>query len=116
MSAGGNFVPPMVIFKRKRMTESLKDGAPPGSVVVNNESGWMTKEHFLEWLTHFVYQVGCTKDNPCLLILDGHVSHTKTFMHNANDKLHKLQKKLFESSRPVISLHILNQFLNNYTF
>ena len=36
--------------------------------------------------------------------------------HNANDKLHKLQKKLFESSRPVISLHILNQFLNNYTF
>ena len=36
--------------------------------------------------------------------------------HNANDKLHKLQKKLFESSRPVISLPILNQFLNNYTF
>ena len=26
------------------------------------------------------------------------------------------KKKLFESSRPVISLHILNQFLNNYTF
>ena len=36
--------------------------------------------------------------------------------HNANDKLHKLQKKLFESSRPVISLPILIQFLNNYTF
>ena len=36
--------------------------------------------------------------------------------HNANDKLHKLQKKLFESSRPVISLPILNQFVNNYTF
>ena len=36
--------------------------------------------------------------------------------HNANDKLHKLQKKLFESSHQVISLPILNQFLNNYTF
>ena len=67
----------MVIFKRKRMIESLKDGAPPGSVVVNNESGWMPKELFLEWLKHFVSQVGCTKNNPYLLILDGHVSHTK---------------------------------------
>ena len=36
--------------------------------------------------------------------------------HNANDKLHKLQKKQFEASRPVISLHILNHFLNIYTF
>ena len=44
---------------------------------MNNESGWMPKELFLEWLKHFVSQVGCTKDNPCLLILDGHVSHTK---------------------------------------
>ena len=30
--------------------------------------------------------------------------------HNAIDKLHKLQKKLFEPSRPVISLPILNKF------
>ena len=36
--------------------------------------------------------------------------------HNANDKIHKLQKKLFESSHQVISLPILNHLLNNYTF
>ena len=43
LCAGGYFVPPMVIFKRKRMGKSPKTvRAPPGSVVVNNEYGWMT--------------------------------------------------------------------------
>ena len=77
MSAGGNCVPPMIVFRRKRMIESLEDGAPPGSVIVNNESGWMNKELFVVWLKHVVSHVGCTKDRPVLLILDGHSSHTK---------------------------------------
>ena len=73
MNARGNYVPPMIVFKRKRMIESLKDGTPPGSVIVNNERN----ELFVVWLKHFVSQVGCTKDRPVLLILDGHWSHTK---------------------------------------
>uniref|UniRef100_A0A8D9BEI9 HTH CENPB-type domain-containing protein n=1 Tax=Cacopsylla melanoneura TaxID=428564 RepID=A0A8D9BEI9_9HEMI len=32
MSAGGNFVPPLVIFARKRMKVELADGAPPGTL------------------------------------------------------------------------------------
>uniref|UniRef100_A0A1Y1LVY9 HTH CENPB-type domain-containing protein n=1 Tax=Photinus pyralis TaxID=7054 RepID=A0A1Y1LVY9_PHOPY len=32
MSAGGNFVPPMLIFSRQRMKQELKDGAPPGTI------------------------------------------------------------------------------------
>ena len=73
MNAGGNYVPPMIVFKRKRMIEPLKDGTPPGSVIVNNERN----ELFVVWLKHFLSHVGCTKDRPVLLILDGHSSHTK---------------------------------------
>jgi hypothetical protein len=34
MSASGSYVPPMVIFARKRMKEELKDGAPPGTATI----------------------------------------------------------------------------------
>lgn len=79
MSASGVYVPPMIIFKRKRMIDALGHGAPSGSLVTNNESGWMTKELFSDWLKHFVAYVGCSKDKPVLVILDGHVSHTKNY-------------------------------------
>ena len=52
-SASGTYVPPMMIFKRKRLPDELKIGAPPGSNVRCNESGWMTKELFVKWLKHF---------------------------------------------------------------
>lgn len=31
MAAGGNFIPPLIIFPRKRMKVELQDGAPPGT-------------------------------------------------------------------------------------
>ena len=77
VSAAGRYVPPMVIFKRKRMPDGLKDGVPSGSIVVNNDSGWMDSDMFKRWLMHFQAHVGSTKDKPVLLILDGHASHTK---------------------------------------
>ena len=37
----------------------------------------MTKELFLRWVKHFQQSVKCTLKEPVLLILDGHVSHSK---------------------------------------
>ena len=37
----------------------------------------MTKELFLVWIKHFHNHVKWTSDNPGLLILDGHYSHTR---------------------------------------
>ncbi|MGL5029183.1 MAG: hypothetical protein ACRC6C_03670, partial [Wolbachia pipientis] len=54
MSAGGNFIPPMLIFSRQRMKHELKDGAPPGSVFACNDSGWMRLEVFSQWFDHFL--------------------------------------------------------------
>lgn len=77
MSAGGNFIPPMLIFNRKRMKQELQDGAPPGCVFACNDSGWMRLEVFSQWFGHFLSHVKPTEDDPALLILDGHLSHTK---------------------------------------
>ena len=59
-SASGSYVPPMIIFKRKRLPEELKLGAPPGSEICCNDSGWMTKELFLRLVKHFQQSVKCT--------------------------------------------------------
>ena len=67
----------MVIFKRKRLQNELKMGAPPGSKVCCKDSGWMTKELFFKWLKHFHISVKCTNEDPVLIILDGHASHSK---------------------------------------
>lgn len=78
VSAAGHFVPPLILFKRKRQCRELGDGAPIGSLVTNNESGWMDKDMFLTWLRHFVTHVKPSLDRQVLLIMDGHSSHTRS--------------------------------------
>ncbi|KAG5872586.1 hypothetical protein JTB14_038191 [Gonioctena quinquepunctata] len=57
------------------MEEELKDGAPPGTIVACNDSGWMTVEIFSIWFDHFVHHIKPTAQDSALLILDGHGSH-----------------------------------------
>lgn len=75
VSSAGNFVPPGLIFPRKKLNETLYDGAPPGTLSLYNESAYMTGELFLKWIKHFVQYVRPTCNNKVLLILDGHASH-----------------------------------------
>lgn len=77
VSEAGQYVPPLLIFKRKRMVDNLKDGAPPGAMFACQESGWMNSEIFCKWLQHFIDTVHPSVDNKVLLLLDGHASHTK---------------------------------------
>lgn len=77
MSATGHFLPPMVIFPRARLTEQLKHGAPQDSIFSCNSTGWMTLIDFNTWFDHFLKHTRPTSENPVLLLLDGHVSHTK---------------------------------------
>jgi len=44
LSAGGLYVSPMLIYKRKRMKAEMTDGAPPGTVFCTQEKGWMSNE------------------------------------------------------------------------
>lgn len=75
MCSAGNFIPPSVIFPRRRWKPELGDEGPPGTLNLCQENGWMTGELFLEWLKHFVTYAAPTSDNKVLLLLDGHSSH-----------------------------------------
>ncbi|KAJ8947237.1 hypothetical protein NQ318_012003 [Aromia moschata] len=59
MNAIGTFVPPAFIFPRERMKDELMNDAPVGSVCFAQEKRY-TK---------------ASKENPVLLLLDGHGSH-----------------------------------------
>ncbi|CAH2087173.1 unnamed protein product [Euphydryas editha] len=54
MNAAGEFVPPMLIYKRKRMTDDLKRGGPPNTLYDCSESGWIVSALFIKWLEHFI--------------------------------------------------------------
>lgn len=75
VNAIGNSVPPFMVFPRVHFKENMITGAPPGTVGVASQSGWMTGPLFLQWMQHFVKHVKCSKDIPIILLLDNHESH-----------------------------------------
>lgn len=77
MSAAGHYIPPLLVFPRVRMKAELLTGAPHGTIAACQPSGWMQTEIFVQWLEHFIGHVRPSTDKPVLLILDGHVTHTK---------------------------------------
>lgn len=77
ISASGNFVPPLLIFPRKNASELLKKGSPPGTIFSFHPSGWIQMDIFTQWFKHFLKHVTPSAENPILLILDGHHTHTK---------------------------------------
>lgn len=78
MSATGDFIPPMLIFPRLTMKQELQKGAPEGTVFACHPSGWMQQDSFMEWFYHFIKYAKPTEEDPVLLILDDHITHTKT--------------------------------------
>lgn len=76
MSAAGDFVPPMFIFKRKRMNQALEKNGPVDAFYRCSKSGWITEALFLEWLQHFARYVNASKEEPVLVVLDNHTTHS----------------------------------------
>jgi hypothetical protein len=52
-------------------------GAPAGSVDVAHPSGWVQTNIFTQWFQHFIKKTKPNLEDPVLLLLDGHFSHTK---------------------------------------
>lgn len=77
MSASGTYVPPMMIFPRKRDHPLLMKGAPPGAIHACHPSGWIQTDLFTKWFKHFLNHVKPSATSPVLLVLDGHSSHTR---------------------------------------
>lgn len=77
MSASGVFIPPMIIMPRVRQRPEYANGTPPDTLVICHKSGWMQLDLFEQWFDHFLTHTQASIDNPILLILDGHKTHTQ---------------------------------------
>ena len=77
MNALGNYIPPMIISPRVRRKDHLKTGAHPGSLCVLHKSGWMQTDLFVMWFQHFIKHCKPCNEDPVLLILDCHATHSK---------------------------------------
>lgn len=77
ISNDGNAIPPVLLFPRQRIPpSSLGYGSPPGSLILNSPSGWMTTDIFAnDVLPHLASHTKSSPTNPILLLVDNHVSH-----------------------------------------
>ncbi|XP_024887864.1 uncharacterized protein LOC112464850 [Temnothorax curvispinosus] len=75
ISAGGNSIPPFMVFPRKNFKDHMIYGAPPGTVGSGSLTGWMNGEIFLDVLKHFQRHSRTSPQNKVLLIMDNHESH-----------------------------------------
>lgn len=82
VSATANTVPPMILFKGKRLRPEFCDNLPPGSLVKMAPKGSMTTELFVD----FIHHLGQNKSpGKCLLIFDGASSHLDARIVDAAD-------------------------------
>ncbi|KAG8293443.1 hypothetical protein J6590_016402 [Homalodisca vitripennis] len=65
MIATGIYVPPAMIFPRKRMKPELYVEAPVGTLPLISDSGYMNSNIFIDWLKHFARH----KKNPLKMTL-----------------------------------------------
>lgn len=75
INALGNALPPVYVVPRMRNPEEYITGAPASSLILNNKSGWMTKELFVKVLDHIKIHAHCSKEQRILLLVDNHESH-----------------------------------------
>jgi hypothetical protein len=77
MSAAGHFVPPLLVYPRINMKAEVIDGDPPDTTAACHKSGLIQIESFTQWFQHFLGHVKPKKDDPVVLVLDGHFYHTR---------------------------------------
>ena len=75
VSAIGNSIPPYFIFPRVNFKSHFIRDGPIGCDGSAHSSGWMTETNFLKYIKHFSTHARCSKDRPCLLLIDSHSSH-----------------------------------------
>lgn len=86
ISATGEKIPPMIIFKGTNLlTTWSPQPLPPGWMFSCNESGWTSNYHGMGWIEHFDARTQGNLRSPDeyrLIICDGHDSHISAKMVN----------------------------------
>ena len=74
VSATGQAIPPLIIWKRKTMTAEMAIGEIPGTQYGFSENGWTNRILFDSWFKkQFMRYAPASR--PLILFLDGHSSH-----------------------------------------
>ncbi|XP_058813094.1 uncharacterized protein LOC131677353 [Topomyia yanbarensis] len=76
INARGENIPPFMVFPRKNWQDRMLNNSPVGTQGCVYPSGWMTAPNFVKFLEHFVKYAKCSIENPSLIIMDNHDSHT----------------------------------------
>lgn len=83
VNASGNAIPPMILFKGKRLKPEFQDNLPSGSLVKMAPKGSMTSSLFVE----FIHHLGKYKTaGKCLLVFDGASCHLDYRIVEAEDE------------------------------
>ncbi|XP_034825562.2 uncharacterized protein [Maniola hyperantus] len=83
VSAAGNSIPPMILFKGIRLKQEFTDNLPPGTLVKMAPKGSMTSSLFINFIEH----LGKYKSpGKCLLIFDGASCHLDYDIVDAAEK------------------------------
>lgn len=80
VNATGSFIPPVMVFPRKKFKQHMLHIAPPGTLGLAQPSGWMTIDLFIELMNHFIHHTSSSVGNPTLLIMDNHESHLSAYV------------------------------------
>jgi len=76
VSAVGTYVPPMIIYPRKRTKLAFLDQSASGSLGVAAKTGWIKEQLSTSWFDHFLkFTQSANCNTPTFLILDGRSSH-----------------------------------------
>jgi hypothetical protein len=73
VSASGVMIPPLFIFKGKRVPSNLLHGSPPASKVKVSDNAFVDTDIFDQWIDHFIESIPAAR--PVLLTLDNHSAH-----------------------------------------
>lgn len=73
----GVAIPPFFVFEGTRMRQELMEGKCPCTDGTVSKTGWSNTDVFMRYIEeHFLKYAPGRGDDPILLLLDGHKSHT----------------------------------------
>ncbi|CAF1051555.1 unnamed protein product [Didymodactylos carnosus] len=75
ISAGGQVLPSLIIFKAKTLRSHWCTGSVKGTCYGANKSGWINEDTFIQWMKKCFIPNTPALPRPLLLLLDGHSSH-----------------------------------------
>ena len=103
INAAGRSLPPLYIFKGKRLDKQWIHGAPEGSRFTYSDSSFINSDIFLEWLKHFI--VLTPRNRKQILFFDGHRSHVTeeaiNFARENNVELFQLPSHTSHVTQPL---------------